>query len=69
LKEGIQTCGSCSALPQLHKDLGLIYCHSGDFRNGKAELLEAQKLSPEDEDVRKALQLLETDKKAETNKP
>jgi tetratricopeptide (TPR) repeat protein len=58
LKEAIETCGKCSALPQLHKDLGLIYCHSGDFRNGKTELLEAQKLSPDDEDVKKALRLL-----------
>jgi len=61
LKEGIQTCGNCSALPQLHKDLGLIYCHSGDFKNGKAELLEAQKLAPGDEDIKKALVLLESD--------
>lgn len=59
LKEGIQVCGSCSTLPQLHKDLGLIYCHSGDLKNGKIELLEAQKLSPGDEDIKKALQLLE----------
>jgi tetratricopeptide (TPR) repeat protein len=59
LKEAIETCGKCSELPQLHKDLGLIYCHSGDLKNGKTELLEAQKLSPDDEDVKKALRLLE----------
>ena len=58
LKEGIKACGECSARAQLHKDLGLIYCHSGDYANGRAELLEAQKLSPADEDVKKALQLL-----------
>jgi tetratricopeptide (TPR) repeat protein len=58
LKEAIETCGKCSVLPQLHKDLGLIYCHSGDFKNGRIELLEAQKLSPGDEDVAKALRLL-----------
>ena len=63
LKEAIETCGKCSALPQLHKDLGLIYCHSADFKNGKTELLEAQKLSPDDEDVKKALQLLEPSRK------
>jgi len=60
LKEGIEICGKCSALAQLHKDLGLIYCHSGDFKNGRMELLEAQKMSPADEDVAKALRLLET---------
>lgn len=59
LKEGIQICGSCSALPQLHKDLGLIYCHSGDYAKGRIELLEAQKLSPGDDDIKRALALLE----------
>jgi tetratricopeptide (TPR) repeat protein len=59
LKEGIKACGECSALAQLHKDLGLIYCHSGDYANGRAELLEAQKITPADEDVKKALSLLE----------
>jgi tetratricopeptide (TPR) repeat protein len=58
LKEAIEACEKCTALPQLHKDLGLIYCHSGDFKNGKTELLEAQKLAPDDEDVKKALSLL-----------
>ena len=65
LKEAIETCGKCSALAQLHKDLGLIYCHSGDLRNGRVELLIAQKLSPGDEDVAKALQLLEPTSKTE----
>ena len=65
LKEAIETCGKCSALPQLHKDLGLIYCHSGDFRNGKTELFEAQKLSPDDGDVKKAIRLLESARKTQ----
>jgi hypothetical protein len=51
--------GKCSALPQLHKDLGLIYCHSGDYKHGRVELLETQKLTPGDEDVQKALRLIE----------
>jgi tetratricopeptide (TPR) repeat protein len=63
LKEAILACGNCTSLAQLHKDLGLIYCHSGDFGNGKTELLEAQKLSPDDEDVKKALSLLERERK------
>lgn len=28
LKEAIEICASCSALPRLHKNLGLIYCRS-----------------------------------------
>jgi hypothetical protein len=59
LKEAITVCGDCSALSQLHKDLGLIYCHSGSFSDGRVELLEAQKLAPGDQDVEKALRLLE----------
>ena len=65
LKEALQVCGNCSALPQLHKDLGLIYCHSGDYTNGRKELLEAQKLSPGDQDVAKALHLLQAENKAQ----
>jgi Tfp pilus assembly protein PilF len=58
LKEGIELCKDCSALSLLHKDLGLIYCRSGELKNGQAELLVAQKLSPSDPDVAKALQVL-----------
>src|SRR6202021_2330856 len=65
LKEALEVCGSCSALPLLHKDLGLIYCHSGDYTNGRIELLEAQKMSPGDQDVAKALQLLQPVNKAQ----
>lgn len=60
LKEAIQVCGNCSARPQLHKDLGLIYCHSGDMKSGRAELLEAQKLDPSDADIGKALSVINT---------
>jgi Tfp pilus assembly protein PilF len=60
LKEGIELCKDCSALPLLHKDLGLIYCRSGDLQNGRAELLAAQKVSPSDPDVAKALHILDS---------
>jgi len=59
LKEAITACGQCDSLAQLHKDLGLIYCHSGDYKNGRTELLAAQKMSPADEDIKKALDLLQ----------
>jgi Flp pilus assembly protein TadD len=58
MKEGLTLCRDCSALPLLHKDLGLIYCRSGDLKNGLAELLEAQKLTPNDPDIAAALQVL-----------
>jgi tetratricopeptide (TPR) repeat protein len=58
LKEALQLCGACSAKPLLHKDLGLIYCRSGDLKNGRAELLEARNLSPGDPDVTQALNII-----------
>jgi Flp pilus assembly protein TadD len=64
LKQAIEICGNCSALPQLHKELGLIYYHSGDLKNGRAELLVAQKEAPEDEEILRSLRLLEGSGKA-----
>ena len=57
LREGIQVCGHCAALPLLRKDLGLIYCHSGDWENGLAELIEAQKLKPGDPEIAQAIKI------------
>jgi tetratricopeptide (TPR) repeat protein len=60
LQEGIQVCGGCTALGQLHKDLGLIYLHSGDKKGGLRELLEAKKLTPADPDIDKAIRIAQT---------
>jgi tetratricopeptide (TPR) repeat protein len=57
LREGIQLCGGCTALGQLHKNLGLIYLHSGDTKDGLRELLEAKKLTPADSDIDKAIRI------------
>ena len=42
LQEALKLCGSCNLGPGLHKHLGLIYWHSGDLADGRAELLKAQ---------------------------
>ena len=63
LKEGLELCGSCRALAQLHKDLGLIYCHSGDMKSGLLELLEAKKLTPEDPDIERAIRIAQAAQK------
>lgn len=60
LKEALSLCKDCSALPTLHKDLGLIYCRAGDFNNGRTQLLEAQKLAPNDADIVQALHVLDS---------
>lgn len=56
LKEALQICGKCRESPLLHKNLGLIYRRSGEFKNGRVELLAAQKPSPAD--AAKSLRLL-----------
>ena len=60
LTEGIQVCGNCTALGQLHKDLGLIYLHSGNVRDGLQELQQAKKLTPADPDIDKAIRVAES---------
>jgi tetratricopeptide (TPR) repeat protein len=60
LQEAIQVCSGCTALGQLHKDLGIIYLHSGDAKNGLRELLEAKKLTPADPDIDKAIRIAQT---------
>lgn len=65
LKQALSICESCSALPILHKDLGLIYCRAGDFDHGRTELLEAQKLTPNDPDLAQALRSLNMLQKAQ----
>jgi tetratricopeptide (TPR) repeat protein len=60
LKEGIQVCGSCTALGQLHKDLGLVYLHSGDIQDGLLELQEAKKITPTDTDIDKAIRIAQS---------
>ena len=58
LREAIEVCGECSRRGDLHKNLGLIYCRSGDLENGVQQLKLAQKLIPADSDVVKSLQII-----------
>ena len=59
LKEGLALCGNCSVSSLLHKNLGLIYCRSGDLKNGRAELMEGRKLAPQDADIAQAIRVLD----------
>jgi tetratricopeptide (TPR) repeat protein len=58
LKEALDICGDCRSRGDLHKDLGLIYCRSGDLKDGQAELLQAKKIKPDDPDVQQALEVI-----------
>jgi len=59
LKEAIKICGDCAAQGLLRKNLGLIYGKSGDYGNAEKELRAAEKLLPNDRDIRTALDFLE----------
>ena len=58
LKEALDTCGDCRSRGDLHKNLGLIYCRSGDLEKGKSELLEARKIKPNDPEIDQALRFV-----------
>jgi tetratricopeptide (TPR) repeat protein len=58
LKEALDICGECRSRADLRKNLGLIYCRSGDTKHGEEELLEARKLKPNDPEIQTALAIL-----------
>ena len=58
MKEAIQLCGQCAESAHLHRNLGLIYCRTGNRQDGEKELRTALQLDPHDEDAKKALALL-----------
>jgi len=59
LKEALEVCQDCRSRGDLRKNLGLIYCRSGDLNNGEEQLRLALKLKPNDADVLQALQVID----------
>lgn len=57
-RQALVVCGNCPAKGQIHKNFGLVYGHSGDFASATRELLEAQKLLPNDLEIQEALQVV-----------
>ena len=58
MKEAIQLCGQCAQSAHLHRNLGLIYCRTGNRQEGEKELSTALEIDPHDVDARKALAVL-----------
>jgi tetratricopeptide (TPR) repeat protein len=58
LQQAIKECGDCVSKADLHKDLGLIECRSGNLKDGENNLLVAKALKPQDPDVLKALEII-----------
>ena len=59
LEEAVEVCGDCRSKGDLHKNLGLIYCRSGNLEKGERELRIAGGLKPDDPDVKKSLEILQ----------
>ena len=57
--EALRVCGACELAWQLRKDLGLSLCNSGDLVRGEKELRSAFQQSPDDPDIKYALELIE----------
>jgi tetratricopeptide (TPR) repeat protein len=58
-KEALESCGECEIQADLHKNLGLALCRSGNLEEGASELHKALALNPNDSDVVKALSMVE----------
>lgn len=58
LEEALQMCANCTADRDLHKNLGLVYCHAGQIDRGEKELRLADASKPGDPDVQRALTLI-----------
>ena len=58
MKQALAECGDCAVKADLHKKLGLIDCQAGDLDDGEKELLVANKLSPTDPEIQRALDLI-----------
>ena len=59
LEEAVEVCGNCRSKADLHKNLGLIYCRSGNLEKGERELRTAQRLKAGDPDITKSLRIID----------
>jgi tetratricopeptide (TPR) repeat protein len=60
LQKALTLCGDCRSRRSLHKDLGLVYCHLGRLAEGERELRLALRQNPNDGEILKTLELIET---------
>jgi tetratricopeptide (TPR) repeat protein len=58
LRQALAVCGDCSVASDLHRNLGLVLCQSGNLQEGEDELRAALALNSEDRDAAAALQIL-----------
>jgi tetratricopeptide (TPR) repeat protein len=59
MKEAIAVCGDCGEAAHLRRNLGLMYCRTGNLEDGEKELRAALEIDPSDVDAKKAMDALE----------
>jgi Tfp pilus assembly protein PilF len=60
MQEAIALCNQCEQSAHLHRNLGLMYCRTGNLQDGEKELRAALALDPDDVDAKKAIAVLQT---------
>src|ERR1700738_4106069 len=59
MQEAIALCGQCEEAAHLHRNLGLMYCRTGNLEDGEKELRAALALNPDDVDAKNAIGVLQ----------
>jgi tetratricopeptide (TPR) repeat protein len=59
MREAIAVCGECAEAAHLHRNLGLMYCRTGNVEDGEKELRAALELDPSDVTAKKTIEMLE----------
>jgi Tfp pilus assembly protein PilF len=60
MKEAIAVCGDCAEAAHLRRNLGLMYCRTGNVEDGERELRAALELDPSDVATKKAMDALDS---------
>jgi tetratricopeptide (TPR) repeat protein len=60
MKEAIAVCGDCGEAAHLRRNLGLMYCRTGNLKDGEKELRVALEIDPSDVATKKAMDAIES---------
>ena len=60
LEDALKACKGCHSSVDIHKNLGLVYCRSGDPKSGLEQLNLALKIKPDDPEVLGALKTIDS---------
>lgn len=69
MNEAIAVCGQCEEAAHLHRNLGLMYCRTGNLLEGEKELRAALQLDPNDAEAKKALAVVQNLQANHKNQP